>query len=212
VPERTALLGPPRELPGAPAAEVPPDLADLGRKVAAHQALIERLENTTAMLRERVKGLELGAGSAAGRDEAGVANAADSDADADEGPAPARERRPAARRKAPRPKAQPAPPRPARAKPVAAPATKSLPVKPPQRRPAPATGSAGPLPFSVEAVDRWDGEPRVVVKSGGRLVDVRPGESHGGWQVESAEGQRVTLRSPGGASRTVEAGTPQGSR
>jgi hypothetical protein len=83
------------------------------------------------------------------------------------------------------------------------PETTSRPVKTLQRR-APPQGA--PLPFSVESVDTWNGEKTVVVRDGGRLIDLKPGDSHAGWRIETADGQTVTVRSPHGAAHTVEAG------
>jgi hypothetical protein len=85
------------------------------------------------------------------------------------------------------------------------PTTTSLPVKTlPQRRVVSPKGP--PLPFSVESVDTWNGEKTVVVRDGGRLIDLKPGDSHAGWRIEAADGQTVTVRSPHGAAHTVEAG------
>jgi hypothetical protein len=85
------------------------------------------------------------------------------------------------------------------------PTTTSLPVKTlPQGRVA--TPKAPPLPFSVESVDTWNGEKTVVVRDGGRLIDLKPGDSHAGWRIEAADGQTVTVRSPHGAAHTVDAG------
>lgn len=67
---------------------------------------------------------------------------------------------------------------------------------------------APPLPFYIESVDNWNGEPRVVVRADGRLIDLKPGDSHGDWRIKSAQGQAVTLLSSDGRERTVTAGGP----
>jgi hypothetical protein len=86
------------------------------------------------------------------------------------------------------------------------PTTTSLPVKTlPQRRVVSPKGP--PLPFSVESVDTWNGEKTVVVRDGGRLIDLKLGDSHAGWRIEAADGQTVTVRSPQGAAHTVDAGS-----
>jgi hypothetical protein len=85
------------------------------------------------------------------------------------------------------------------------PTTTSLPVKTlPQGR-VPLKGP--PLPFSVESVDTWNGEKNVVIRDGGRLLDLKLGDSHAGWRIEAADGQTVTVRSPHGAAHTVDAGS-----
>lgn len=66
--------------------------------------------------------------------------------------------------------------------------------------------SPSPLPFFVESIDTWNGQKTVVIRQGGKLIDVRPGESRAGWRVESADGNTVTLIDPRGAARTVTAG------
>lgn len=68
------------------------------------------------------------------------------------------------------------------------------------------TADTQPLPFLVESVDTWNGVKTVVVRDGSRLVDLKPGDRHGGWLVESADGQAVTLRGPGGTVRTATVG------
>lgn len=67
---------------------------------------------------------------------------------------------------------------------------------------------APPLPFYIESVDTWNGEPRVVVRADGRLIDLKPGDRHGDWRIKAAQGQAVTLLSPDGRERTVTAGGP----
>ncbi len=79
------------------------------------------------------------------------------------------------------------------------------PAAPSQRR-AQADASSPPLPFFVESVDTWNGEKTVVVRDGGRLAVLKPGDRHAGWRVESADGRTVTLRGPGGGTRTATAG------
>jgi hypothetical protein len=86
------------------------------------------------------------------------------------------------------------------------PTTTSLPVKTlPQGRVVSPKGP--PLPFSVESVDTWNGEKNVVIRDGGRLIDLKLGDSHAGWRIEAADGQTVTVRSPRGAAHTVDAGS-----
>jgi hypothetical protein len=155
-------------------------LVQIARQLETHQALIERLERAEQMLRDRLEGLEIHAQA--------TAESAD--------PAPVAEA-PGVRP----PKAQPV--RPVRKNPRVPPSTTSLPVKTLRRR-APSPGS--PLPFSVESVDTWNGEKTVVVRSQGRLIDLKPGESHHGWRIESAQGQTVTVRTPDGGEHTIEAG------
>ncbi|MGZ8246169.1 hypothetical protein [Methylomagnum sp.] len=69
---------------------------------------------------------------------------------------------------------------------------------------------APPLPFYIEGVDTWNGEPRVVVRADGRLIDLKPGDSQGDWRIKTAQGQTVTLLSPDGRERTVTAGPGSG--
>jgi len=84
-------------------------------------------------------------------------------------------------------------------------ASQKPPAAPSQRR-AKADAASPPLPFFVESVDTWNGEKTVVVRDGGRLAVLRPGDRHAGWRVESADGRTVTLRGPGGGMRTATAG------
>lgn len=84
-------------------------------------------------------------------------------------------------------------------------ASQKPPAAPPQRRPA-AAAATPPLPFFVESVDTWNGEKTVVVRDGDRLAILKPGDRHAGWRVESADGRTVTLRGPGGGTRTATAG------
>lgn len=89
--------------------------------------------------------------------------------------------------------------------------TASAPIKRRRRktvRPAPAvqfqaheqalTPEVLPPPFTVEAVDTWDGEKRVVIRDGGRFVDLKEGDHYQGWTVRSTLGQSVTLRNAAG--------------
>jgi len=62
------------------------------------------------------------------------------------------------------------------------------------------------LPFFVGSVDTWDGEKQVMIRSGGQWRGLKPGDSHDGWRIESADGQAVKVRSPQGKLWQVEAG------
>jgi hypothetical protein len=59
----------------------------------------------------------------------------------------------------------------------------------------------------VDAVNLWGGEQQIVIRAGGRRIDLKPGDSYGGWRVESADGQTVKLRSPSGKIQEAEAGS-----
>lgn len=179
-PDRSAT--PPPRTADAPQRPAAADerLVQLVRQLETHQALIERLERGEQLLRDRLAGLELQGQGPA----AGETRA---------GPAPSA-----------------AAPKPAKKPQRVPPSTASRPVKTLQRRADSPQASGSPLPFSVESVDTWNGEPTVVLRSGGRLIDVRPGASHQGWRIEAAHGQSVTLRSPNGVERTLEAGREGG--
>jgi hypothetical protein len=58
----------------------------------------------------------------------------------------------------------------------------------------------------VESVDTWNGVKTVVLRDGASLVELRPGDRHGGWRVESVAGRTVTLVGPGGAVGTATVG------
>jgi hypothetical protein len=178
-------------------------LVQLVRQLETHQALIERLERAEKLLRDRVDGLEV---ATQARDESGQrrrsaaapeAATADEAGTADE-PATAEPRRHAS---------APKPVRAVRKTPRSLPpSTSSRPVKAlPPREPSPEQRAR--LPFSVESVDTWNGEKTIVVRSRGRLIDLRPGDSHQGWRIESAQGQTVTVRTPDGHDHTIEAGS-----
>jgi uncharacterized coiled-coil protein SlyX len=62
-----------------------------------------------------------------------------------------------------------------------------------------------PPPFSVESVDRWGDEQRVVIRTENGRFDLKPGETYGDWTVESAEGQTVTLLHRQGHRRVMDA-------
>jgi hypothetical protein len=201
-----SLAETPASPPEAPPAAVSADgerLVHLVRQLETHRALIERLERAEKLLRDRVDGLEL---VIQARDESGrvrpAATApevitADELGTSDE-PAAAEPRR------------RPPAPKPSRAVRKVThslpPSTTSRPVKTLQPR-APSPLDRARLPFSVESVDTWNGEKTVVVRSQGRLIDLRPGDSHQGWRIESAHGQTVTVRTPDGGKHTIEAGS-----
>lgn len=72
-----------------------------------------------------------------------------------------------------------------------------------RRRPAQAET---PSSFSVESVDTWNGEKRVVLRDGaGGFVDRKIGDIHSGWRIEATDGQSVTLRGPKGQERRIDA-------
>jgi hypothetical protein len=62
------------------------------------------------------------------------------------------------------------------------------------------------LPFFVGSVDTWEGEKEVMVRSAGQWVGLKPGDTHGGWRIESTDGQTVTVRSPQGKLWQIQAG------
>jgi|GEM_PF-6438258 len=62
-----------------------------------------------------------------------------------------------------------------------------------------------PPPFSVESVDRWGNEQRVVIRTENGRFDLKLGETYGDWTVESAEGQTVTLLHRRGHRRVMDA-------
>jgi len=187
-------------------------LVQIARQLETHQALIERLERANQILHARLDGVELAlegggrsrppklsaAATAESESEARVA-AAESDSVAPAG-LPAKRARP---RTATTPKPAPVSRRPPRA-PTST--TTSQPVKALQPRASRRPGDS-PLPFSVESVDTWNGEKTVVVRAQGRLIDLRPGDSHQGWRIESAHGQTVTVCTPDGGEHTIEAGS-----
>jgi tetratricopeptide (TPR) repeat protein len=168
-PEAVPPPGPPK--PAEPASPADPERLDkLADTLAAHRALIERLEQRERVLDERLAGLELALRQRNPED------------------LPAAGRKPAR----------------ARSLPPSTTVTTSPTVKTSPRRenlPLP------PLPFSVASVDTWNGQPTVVARIGGRLVDLKPGDRHGGYRIESAQGQTVTIRAPDGALHTVRAGS-----
>lgn len=61
------------------------------------------------------------------------------------------------------------------------------------------------LPFSVESVDQWGEEKRIVIRAHNHRFDLKPGEAYGGWTVESAEGQQVTLIDRDGHRQVLDA-------
>lgn len=184
VPEPAPAPVPPRPDP-APDLEAGERLVQIVKQLETHQALIERLERSERILRDRLEGLEMHAQAAGGNPGLPAA-----DRDEAEGTAPSPSPKPLRKR--------------------VPPSTTSRPVKTLQRRVDSPQASGSPLPFSVESVDTWNGEPTIVLRSGGRLVDVRPGASHQGWRIEAAHGQSVTLRGPNGVERTLEAGQEGG--
>lgn len=76
----------------------------------------------------------------------------------------------------------------------------------PQAVPPHEADAAPLLPFFVGSVDTWDGEKQVMIRAGGQWRGLKPGDSHDGWRIESAEGQAVKVRSPQGKLWQVEAG------
>ncbi|WP_077732006.1 SlyX family protein [Methylocaldum sp. 14B] len=62
-----------------------------------------------------------------------------------------------------------------------------------------------PPPFSVESVDRWGDEQRVVIRTENGRSELKPGETYGDWTIESAEGQTVTLLHRQGHRRVMDA-------
>jgi uncharacterized coiled-coil protein SlyX len=62
-----------------------------------------------------------------------------------------------------------------------------------------------PPPFSVESVDRWGDEQRIVIRTENGRFDLKLGETYGHWTVESAEGQTVTLLHRRGHRRVMDA-------
>jgi hypothetical protein len=75
-------------------------------------------------------------------------------------------------------------------------------AEPKRRRQADAEA---PLSFSVESVDTWNGEKRVVLRQGATIFDKKIGDAHDGWRIDSTDGQSVTLRGPKGEYRHVDA-------
>lgn len=78
--------------------------------------------------------------------------------------------------------------------------------KRPQTVPHHQAEAAPALPFYLGSVDTWDGEKQVMIRSGGQWRGLKPGDTHDGWRIESADGQAVTVRSPQGKLWQVQAG------
>ena len=67
-------------------------------------------------------------------------------------------------------------------------------------------GDTALLPFAVASVDTWDGEKQAVVRVGRQWIGLKAGDTRDGWRIESMDGQAVTVRSPQGDIRNIEAG------
>ena len=67
-------------------------------------------------------------------------------------------------------------------------------------------GGTAQLPFAVASVDTWDGEQQAMVRVGRQWVGLKAGDTRDGWRIESMDGQAVTVRSPQGDIRHIEAG------
>ena len=78
--------------------------------------------------------------------------------------------------------------------------------KPAQASPHHPAGGTAQLPFAVAAVDTWDGEKQAMVRVGSQWVGLKAGDTRDGWRIESMDGQAVTVRSPQGDVRNIEAG------
>jgi hypothetical protein len=74
----------------------------------------------------------------------------------------------------------------------------------PVRRQVPVPESPPTVPFTVESIDTWGAERRIVIRTSGGLTDLKPGDRHAGWTVESAEDRRVVMRSPDGRTTAIE--------
>jgi hypothetical protein len=81
-------------------------------------------------------------------------------------------------------------------------------VKPKQVSALPhhSAGGQASLPFAVASVDTWDGEKQAVVRVGNQWIGLKAGNTRDGWRIESMDGQAVTVRSPQGDIRNIEAG------
>jgi hypothetical protein len=62
-----------------------------------------------------------------------------------------------------------------------------------------------PPPFSVESVNRWGDEQRIVIRADKHRFELKPGERYGGWMIESTDGQAVTLLDRKGRRQRVNA-------
>jgi hypothetical protein len=78
--------------------------------------------------------------------------------------------------------------------------------KPVQALPHHPAGGTAQLPFAVASVDTWDGEKQAMVRVGRQWIGLKAGDTRDGWRIESMDGQAVTVRSPQGDIRHIEAG------